>query len=293
MMNEFIHKMSEKLKGKDESSIEYKILKQTIYKMIEDDLKNNNPDKIINKYFNYLSKKKFKKIQIKKGKVFYRGRIGKMIVQGAIDDCNRYFEMPYYGNMIGVAPPLYTSQGGRFNRAGMSYLYLATDVETCLAEVHLQVGQECSVGEFECINDIELINLSDFGDDLELKIWYEIITQPVHSEIKYKYFITQFISEVLMKFNSYGLYFKSVQSNGNNIVCFKPENFKLVKYSEKLYKAEKINYNYTEVEDDVRKFAKRNDTHLINDLNTDLVEMNEKQIEYLIGWIENEESNLR
>lgn len=291
-MNDYIYEMSKRLKGRDENSIEYKAVKECIYKMIENDLKNNNPDKIIDKYFNYLSKKKFRKIKIEKGKICYRGRIGKMILQGAIDDRNKEFEMPYYGKMIKEAPPLYTLHGGRFNRAGMSYLYLATDIETCLAEVHLQVGQECSVGEFKCIDDIEMINLSDFGDDLELKIWYDIITQPVHSEIKYKYFITQFISEVLIKINNNGLYFKSVQSDGYNIVCFKPDKFELIRYSEKLYMAQKIKYDYIQVEDAVRQFSKRNDEHLINDLNTDLVEENEKQIQYLSEWIKNEKSNL-
>ena len=95
-----------------------------------------------------------------------------------------------------------------------------------------------------------------------------------------------------MRINSNGLYFKSVQSNGYNIVCFKPDKFELIRYSEKLYKAQKIKYEYIQVEDTVRKFSKRNDEHLINDLNTDLVEENEKQIQYLLEWIENEKSNL-
>ncbi|MBU3175189.1 RES family NAD+ phosphorylase [Clostridium estertheticum] len=93
-----------------------------------------------------ILKKELKKISIKKGYELYHGRIGKMIVPGAIDDYNTQFIMPYYGRTIESAPPLYTS-GGRFNRAGMSYLYLATDLETSFEEVHLQVGQECSVGK--------------------------------------------------------------------------------------------------------------------------------------------------
>lgn len=289
MIQDYICMIGTKLKGKNEDSIEYKICKNGLIRMLEKDLRDNNPDQILNDYVEYFLKKELKRICIKKGDEFYRGRIGKRIVQGAIDDYNTQFIMPYYGGMIEAAPPLYTS-GGRFNRAGVSYLYLATDLETCFAEVHLQVGQECSVGKFKCVNDIELINLSDFGDELELKIWYDIITQPVHDEIKYKYFITQFIAEVLMKLNSNGLYFKSVQSNGHNIVCFKLDNFELVSYSEKLYMAKKIKYDYMQVEDTVRKFAKRDDSHLISDLNTDFVEENEKQVEYLTNWIEKEKN---
>ncbi|CCL19703.1 TPA: RES family NAD+ phosphorylase [Clostridioides difficile] len=289
MIKDYLNKIGKELKGKNEDSIEYKIYKTELTKRLEKDLKNNNPDKILNDYVEYFSQKELKTIRIKKGAEFYRGRIGSKVVQGAIDDFNTQFIMPYYGGMIEAAPPLYTS-GGRFNRAGISYLYLSTDIETCFAEVHLQVGQECSIAKFKCINDIELINLSDFGNDLELKAWYEILTQPVHDEIKYKYFITQFIAEVLMKLNSNGLYFKSVQSTGNNIVCFKPHNFELITYSEKLFMAQKLRYEYIQVEDAIRKFAKRDDTHLINDLNTDLVEENEKQIEFLNEWIEKEKS---
>lgn len=288
-MNEFIYNMGKILKGKNEDSLEYKYCKIELSNILESDLKDNNPDKIIDEYVEFFSKKELKKICIKKGHEFYRGRIGKMIVQGAHDDCNMQFEMPYYGKMIETAPPIYTS-GGRFNRAGISYLYLATDVETCLAEVHLQVGQDCSIGKFKCVEDVELINLSDFGEDLELRIWYDIITQPVHDEIKYKYFITQFVAEVLMRINSNGLYFKSVQSNGDNIVCFEPSKFELVKYSEKLYMAQKIKYDYIQIEDTVREFAKRDDAYLINDLNTDLAEENEKQINYLLEWIEEEKN---
>lgn len=289
MMIDYINMISKNLKGKHEKSVEYQIYKEKLTKMLEKDLNDNNPDKILNDHVEYFSKKELKKISIKKGDEFYRGRIGKMIVPGAIDDYNTQFIMPYYGREISVAPSLYTS-GGRFNRAGMSYLYLTTDLETCFAEVHLKVGQECSVAKFKCVNDIELINLSDFGDDLELKIWYEIITQPVHDEIKYKYLITQFIAEVLMKLNINGLYFKSVQSTGDNIVCFKPDNFELIMYSEKLYMAKKIKYDYIQVEDTIRKFSQRDDSHLISDLNTDFVEENEKQIEHLSEWIEKEKS---
>lgn len=287
MVSDYIDMLREGLKGKNENSNEYKIYKIELIKRIEEDLKYNNPDKLMNKYVKYFKEKQFKKITVKKDDEFYRGRIGKIIVQGAIDDSNTLFTMPYYKSMIEAAPPLYTS-GGRFNRAGVSYLYLTTDLETCFAEVHLQVGQECSIGKFKCVKDVELINLSEFGDDLELKAWYDIITQPVHDEIKHKYFITQFIAEVLINLNSEGLYFKSVQSTGNNIVCFNPDNFKLIEYSEKLYRANKIKYQFNQVEDTVRQFAKREDSYLINSFNEKIAEENEKQIEYLLKWIEEE-----
>ena len=286
----YLRSLRKSLIGKNESSIEYEIYKKKLSEIIEQDLKENNPDKLIKEYKTFFSNKVFQKKVIIKGEKFYRGRIGNTVLKGAIDDCNWDFTLPYYGKNIGVPPALFSSSG-RFNRAGTAYLYLATDLETCLAEVHLQVGQLCSIAEFECVDDIELIDLSDFGNDLELKIWYEVITQPIHDEIKYKYLITQFMSEVFMQFNNIGLYFKSVQSSGDNIVCFQPNKFNLIKYSEKLYKTESINYKYYQFEDSVREFSKRNDTHLINPYNSDIDDSNEHQINYMEEWIEYEKKS--
>lgn len=275
------------LKDCNEDSWQFEVYKKELSQIIERHLRENNPDKLLLEYRTLLLTKEFRKKTIKVGEKFYRGRIGMDTIKGAIDDCNQEFSIPYNGEGIGVAPALYTS-GGRFNRAGTSYIYLATDVETCLAEVHLQVGQVCSVGEFECVADMELINLSDTAEDLELKAWYEIITQPVHDAIKHKYLITQFMSEVLMQFNSDGLYFKSVQSDGNNIVCFQPNKFRLVKYSEKLYRADKIKYSITQHEDTIRKYANRNDSHLLNSYNSDDDERNQEKFENMMDWIEYE-----
>ena len=96
-----------------------------------------------------------------------------------------------------------------------------------------------------------------------------------------------------MKLNSHGLYFKSVQVSGNNIVCFDLDNFKLIEYSERLYKAKEIKYEYDVAEDTIRKFAERNDEYLINSYNSDIDKENEEQVEYLLKWIKKErERNL-
>lgn len=268
----------------EENSLEYHMCKNKINQILENDLKSYNPTDILDSYVDYFKNKMLKYKIINVNEEFYRGRIGKMIFDGAIDTYNTQFTVPFHDEEIEAAPPIYTS-GGRFNRAGVSYLYLATDIETCLAEVHLQVGQECSIAKFKCTNNVKLINLSDFEHDLELKIWYEILTQPVHESIRHKYLITQFLSEVFLKLGAEGLYFKSVQSNGYNIVSFKPINFELIKFSEKIYEANKINYEFKQIEDSIRKFAKKNEDHLINDLNTDKVEENEAMVERLLEWI--------
>ena len=135
-MLEYLSLLKESLKGKTEDSNEYKLYKVKLVEMIECDLRKNNPDKLFDKYLKLLSEKDFLTKTINKGEIFYRGRIGKMTLHGAIDDCNQSFTTPYYGGNICEAPPINT-EGGRFNRAGISYLYLASDLVTCFAEIHL------------------------------------------------------------------------------------------------------------------------------------------------------------
>lgn len=128
-------------------------------KIVNDDLMKNNPDKLFIEYKKYFETKKLPIKIINGDTIFYRGRIGNEMIYGAEDDHNRSFILPYYKSEIEAPPPMY-AKGGRFNRQGISYLYLADTIETCLAEVHLQIGQNCSVAEFKCKNQIELIDFT-------------------------------------------------------------------------------------------------------------------------------------
>ena len=261
-------------------------------KMIPDTLEkcllHYNPKEIMDEFEKYFRAMNLKTHLVHKGEVYYRGRIGNLNVPGAIDDCDTFFTMPYYDKSIVAAPPLLT-KGGRFNRAGTSHLYLASDIETCLAEVHLQVGQNCSVGRFVCKEDMELINLSDYANSTELKIWYDILTQPIQEEKSSRYLITQFLADVLQQINPEGLFFKSVQSVGYNVVCFAPAKFKLVPFSERIYRANAIRYTYSMVQDTIQRYKNRNDEYQISSYNSKLDEENEELINYMLSWIEHEQ----
>jgi hypothetical protein len=261
-------------------------------KIVDDDLMHNNPDYIFEEYKEYFLTKNLPTKTIDTNTVFYRGRIGNEIIYGAEDAYNRSFILPYYRSGIEAPPPIY-AEGGRFNRQGISYLYLADTVETCLAEVHLQIGQNCSVGEFKCKKQIEVIDLTKFCGDTEMKAWLKLLTQPVHNETKRIYNITRFLADVFKSINCNGLYFESVQSEGHNIVCFNPTLFELVEYSERIYTATKIKYNYQQVEDSIREYAKKSTGKYINSYNEYEDEKNNKKFEYLNDWIENEGEKIK
>lgn len=264
------------------------IFQNQLREIINNDIMNKNPDDLFDEYKEYFSCKRLPLKIIESNTVFYRGRIGNDMIRGAEDDWNKSFIIPYHQNEIEAPPPLYAT-GGRFNREGVSYLYLASSIETCLAEVHLSIGQYCSIGEFECQKKMSVIDLTKFHEGIELQTWHDILMQPVYSDTKYVYNKTRFIADVLKNINRNGIYFESVQTTGCNIVCFDHSLFKLKQYSEKIYTATKIKYDYIQVEDAIREYAKNGKRKYINSYNSDEEEKNDKILDYLNDWIKNEE----
>lgn len=188
------------------------------------------------------------------GKKYYRARIGNDTLEAAIDDLDILSAIPYFGSDI-EAPPSKFVHGGRFNREGISYLYLAENIETCIAEIHLQVGQICSIAQFECVTRGKYILVESQDKNNEIAELYSILTKPVHSDIKEYYLVTQFFADIFKKLGYDGMIFFSTQGTGKNIVSFKKEYFKYVKYSEKMYKANKIFYEYESIEDEYKKYT--------------------------------------
>ena len=187
------------------------------------------------------------------GEIYYRARVGNDTFEGAIDDMDKLFDIPYFGADID-APPARFVQGGRFNRTGISYLYLADNVETCIAEIHLQVGQICSIAQFECVKKGKYVLIEIQAGNNEIENLYNTLTKPVHSGIKDYYLVTQFFADVFRKMGYDGMIFPSTQGEGKNVVSFNKDYFSFVKYSEKMYIAKKICYEYEEVEDSYKKY---------------------------------------
>ena len=67
--------------------------------------------------------------------------------------------------------------------------------------------------------------------------------------------IKEGFADVFKKIGYDGMIFFSTQGTGKNIVSFKKEHFKYVKYSEKMYKASKISYEYEMIEDEYKKYT--------------------------------------
>lgn len=218
---------------------------------LEQDLYSKNPDDIFEDYFKYLSNLNMPSCRVNTGKVYFRARKGYLNLPGAIDDLDTYISYPFYNRELNAPPPI-MSAGGRFNREGTSFLYLASTVKTCIAEIHLEVNQICSVGRFKCIRRGKYLHVPSSQDITGL---YKILTQPIYSEIKHKYLITQFLSDIFKKMGFRGIIFDSTQSSGTNIVCYYPSDYEFVEYSEKMYTATKIIYRIKEVHESYKQYT--------------------------------------
>ena len=206
-------------------------------------------------------------------------------MEAAIDDLDIKCNIPYFGSDM-EKPPARFVQGGRFNRQGVSYLYMAENIETCISEIHLQVGQICSIVQFESVKKGNYVLIENNSQER----LYDILTRPVHSDIKNYYLITQFFSDIFKRLEFDGLVFFSTQGAGKNVVSFRTDCFKQVKYSEKMYKAKKISYDYEMVEAEYKKYKEYKKYLLPSNISEE--QRREDKVEYIQEKIEYEDELL-
>lgn len=286
----FACKVAESGKINDPEFVRRFIATHEINLLIKGDFMSKNPDEMTDEYTDYIESLNLSTYLVKKGSIYYRARAGYEVLHGSVDDYNRDFYMPYHGKNIEAPPPL-LSAGARFNREGTSYLYLADDIDTCIAEIQAQINQVCSVGKFESQEDIELIDLR-IEKDLESSIFIGLLTQPINNDNHNEYNVTRFLSEILRTINPNGMIFKSVQSKGNNIVCFQRKVFSPIKFSQKLYRVKKIMYETEKTNSAIEEFANKLEGSYgsILSINDDWEKANEEKFDYLNDWIEHERS---
>ena len=142
-------------------------------------------------------------------------------------------------------------------------MYLSSDPGTCVAELRLKVGSICSIAEFKIKRDLRLLNLDNN------KTFKDFLIVPVCDDNKYHYKFTRFISDLIKNCGIDGIIYDSVQSNGKCFVIFNDQNLELVEYSEKMYLAKQVHYEFSEVLPE----------YIINDVDID--ESPDSTIEYI------------
>jgi RES domain-containing protein len=192
---------------------------------------------------------------VSSGTKFFRARIGveAEFVDHSHDGWRRpIVRQPYSGAALSAPRPPIAS-GGRVNRAGVSFLYLASDAATAAAEVRPHPGHFLSIGQFECREDIKVASLDAdivqfFGNERELELFHfiysadQLMATPVLPEKAARYSITQLIADCLRQRGFDGISFRSSIGVGKNLCVFKPEFFVSVEGSEMVQRVKSLVY---------------------------------------------------
>ncbi len=140
------------------------------------------------------------------------------------------------------------SLSGRANPIGISFLYLASTIETAISEVRGHKGEIVTIAEFQLKSDLELADLRDpkstispfaLNEENELELIYksmpflallenELSKPIIPREADLEYLPTQYLCELLKKIGFHGIIFKSSISDGNNYVIFNDRKLKAV-----------------------------------------------------------------
>lgn len=169
-----------------------------------------------------------------KGKILYRARISE----------KNGFNISEMGN-----PPRHLTKAGRANPQGISYLYLASDIDTTVSEIRAALFDFVSIGEFRLKEDITVINLREtelydpiyLADQDELKDFIihfpfvyrlekEISKPSRRADNELDYLPTQYLSEFIKSLGFDGVEYKSsVNPKGHNLAIFSTDKFECIK----------------------------------------------------------------
>lgn len=211
---------------------------------------------------------------LKKNKMLFRARIGTSWVEfdnGDFDSC------PISPDQMGP-PPIDIARAGRLNPERIPYLYLASTIDTAVAEVRPWIKSEVTIGYFKIASDLRILDTSHDkpSDSPSLYEWnmdeesFDIRKRPNHSftptekekciwgginttfsrpispnDSPLKYLPTQFLSEKLKTEGYDGIAYKSsLNEDGYNIALFDSQKAKCIKCH--MYGIKKVTYGYEE-----------------------------------------------
>jgi hypothetical protein len=193
--------------------------------------------------------------QIPAGIVVHRARIGfaERNYQVFERPEDAWFYLPYEGRALGAAPPV-AAASGRMNRAGVSFLYAASNQETALSEVRPHPGHVVSVGEFRSSRDLVVadfnqVSIRNFSssDERLVDYWFllsidRLFSVPVPPEERQSYVLSQLFSDVIRQLGFDGIAFHSSIGIGLNYAFFDASGFDYVADSAQVLQVASLNY---------------------------------------------------
>lgn len=192
----------------------------------------------------------------KKGLRLYRARVAKDNAE-----LNEFAKNPF--STIGPPPQRFEGRGGRMNASGITVLYCAMDVQTCLAEMRPAIGSNMAVIEMGTTRTLRLLDFERLEYAINSQILGEfhpeyfrarrrlaiqqrlhhLVSRPVTPDKESDYLITQTMSEYLYRVHPRpfdGIIFRSAQrKSGKNVVLF-PERTQKYGAADKRFAVEYI-----------------------------------------------------
>jgi len=219
------------------------------------------------------AQKRTKIIEI--NKTLVRARIGTSWIE--FDDGD---EQPYPISPHEMGPPSkHIAIAGRSNSEGIPYLYLASSIDTAVAEIRPWIRSEVTIGFFKILSDLRIVNTSGDEPKGALSLYefvnigkedFNIRRRPIHSytsaekeeyvwgdinsafskpispnDTPLKYLPTQYLSEKLKTEGYDGVaYRSSLNEDGYNIALFDSQKAKCVGC--RMYEIKKVRYDFEE-----------------------------------------------
>jgi hypothetical protein len=196
--------------------------------------------------------------KIDEGTLWYRGRIGFSLseIHFGFNTVTRVVT-PYQNAEISALPPPLAS-AGRMNRAGVSVLYVASDINTALAEIRPHPGHTISVAGFRTTRSLRVarfdVPIADFcsSDKMleEFALIYHVdslLSLPVIPEEKHRYAATQLLADVLIRRGFDAISYRSSVGNGTNLCVFDPSLFTYDDKEAAVRFVDKLDYRFSTV----------------------------------------------
>lgn len=198
---------------------------------------------------------------IKMGQAFYRARIGfqdrKRSIFGGFEGEVVY--VPYSNSQIG-APPPYLAGFGRINRAGVSFLYCASDKYTAISEIRPHPGDFVSIGKFLLNQDSLIFDLTEMqflnfyicdqklDRFKEVNTLTELLQKVIPPSERQAYNIIQLIADCIRKLDFDGILFPSSVGQGDNLVLFNPAKMDYTFDNAEVVEVSEVKYEYQQRE---------------------------------------------
>lgn len=205
---------------------------------------------------NVIETSKKRETFFEKGSIFWRAQLG-----NSWHDVEEISGVPTPFPPARMKPIPYTATEGRANPKGIPYLYLSNNKETAMSEVRPWLGSNISVGQFQALKELHLINCSvprskgsfyyleePDPKERELLVWAHIdnaFSQPVdRNDTSSDYVPTQIIAELFKSEGFDGVVYKSALSDGFNIALFNIDTARMLNCF--LYETREIKFMFSE-----------------------------------------------